>query len=319
MQPHTALDPALRDLVRTAPFPDRGWLPAQDEIEAHELDQFDALCNDSQARLVVVERGGRLVAAAAVSLLEWDTRVLGLTSSRARLWFTEDLRSGEAIGWLRQIREAACELGAELLDLKIDARAAFLGAPLEMAGFQLRDGLVDFVAPTGGSDQDDGYHIRAARPDDRRTLMALTVEAFADPRSSANRFVVDPILGPAKAASVYTAWMEHLLDGRAIVMVSEDAGAIAGYITIEMLDRRRQSAQTVADVALNAVAAHARGKGHYRALVRAAFRCARKGGCALIHVRTQMTALPVHATWSSRGARLVKSLYSFHATPQWRH
>jgi GNAT superfamily N-acetyltransferase len=119
---------------------------------------------------------------------------------------------------------------------------------------------------------------------------------------------------------LYTGWIENLLDGNGAdaVLVSEEGGRIAGYITFNTVRGPWQTRVAVGDVPLNAVSSAQRGRGHYTDLVNAVFSLAHERGCAYIHIRTQLTAVAVHAAWTRRGARMVKSLYSFHAVPEER-
>jgi len=312
--------PAFRDLVLATPFPDWDWLMTKEEMGAHELEQFESALQDPASRLVTLERHGKPLAAARVFLLDWDTRVLGLTAGRAKLWFRPDLNPGDAVEWLRRVKQAADQLGVELLDLKIDARVAQLAGPLRAAGFYLVDCLVSYASPVRGDGARYQHLIRPARAEDRPELVSLTLEAFSDPRSSCNRFVIDPHLGVEKAACLYTAWMANLLDGNGAeaVLVSEHAGKIAGYITFNTVRGPWQTRVAAADIPLNAVSSAERGRGHYTDLVNAVFSLAHERGCTHIHIRTQLTAVPVHATWARRGAHMVKTLYSFHAVPEER-
>lgn len=102
--------------------------------------------------------------------------------------------------------------------------------------------------------------IRRAEPRDRERLRAI-----ARVSHETTRFYHDPHFPDVRCGELYAAWISSSCDGAAdVVLVADDSGQAAGYVTCELDDAG------VGHVGLIAVAPERRGCGLGRALVDAA-------------------------------------------------
>ena len=298
-------------LVRFVPHKEWDWLAPVKDLTSCESKAL--LGNEPGRRFVWMRAGAKDLALASVFFLPWDTQVLGVPSARALVvWLPE---AGPYLEpWLACVREAAWNLGARLLDVKIDTRALAAARAFHRAGFYLADCLLSYglpfdrrVAPAQG--------VRPAAEGDRAAVIDLAATVFSDAAQSQNRFVSDPHLGPGPASSLYAAWATNAVEGRAsdAVFVADEPGAVAGFIACRTLHGPWEPEAFLADIPLNAVRPASQGRGHYKRLVQTALAWAASRGCNQMHIRTQITAGAVHRTWVGLGARIVRTLYTFHA------
>ena len=307
------LDTTLIEPLVRASHPEWDWLHAS--AADLELEVLRAEPESPTTSFVVLQGDERPLACARVALLPWDSEILGIRCARLRLWVSPKARPDELAAWILKVRELALDLGAQLVDTKLDTRLARLAYTLHIGHFYVTDCLVsyDLHIPNGGAVTD--ATVREATESDAEAVADIAEAAFADSAASVNRFVVDPHLGSEPAARLYRAWAINCLAGSAadIVLVSQEGRDIGGFISCRIMHGPWDSQFLVADIPLNAVRRQYRGRGHYTRLVEAAVAWARARGCGRMHIRTQITAVAVHATWRRLGAGIAKTVYSFHS------
>lgn len=151
-----------------------------------------------------------------------------------------------------------------------------VGQALEKHGFRRIESLVTFERQLDPADA-SGPFLPEAAPPDHQACIEIGGSAFAY-----DRFHVDTRLPREAADKLKAEWVANSLNGRAdAVLVAQSQAGVAGFIAL-----RRMEDTAVID--LIAVAAHARGQGVGKSLVRAALsRYASR--CTRMRVGTQRT------------------------------
>lgn len=175
---------------------------------------------------------------------------------------------------------------------------------LEGAGFLLMDTLVYFRrALVGAPPWPD--EVRPVVEADEPRVEAIARAAFAD---YSGHYHVDPRLPKDASTEGYVEWALSMCRSKAHdVLVVERGGAVVGFLAIAWV-----SAST-ADIALNAVAPEAQGRGAYDALVKAAIALALRRGRTEIIVSTQIHNVAPQKVWSRNGFEPGPSFHTFHA------
>jgi ribosomal protein S18 acetylase RimI-like enzyme len=180
---------------------------------------------------------------------------------------------------------------------------------LEATGFRLMDTLVTYVfdsersalSGAGGS-----VLVRPATPDDRDAVVGLASSVFA---RYGGHYHADPRLDRAACDAVYTDWTERSLASRGPdreVFVAADDDAILGSIIMRVGDDGRGR------VDLGAVAATARGRGVYPALLAAGVRWCIGRGMPVVAAPTQITNIAAQRAYTRFGFAIESSVYTLH-------
>ncbi len=280
--------------------------------------------------------GNRVTAAALLTELEWDTRVLGLPAGRI-LYANAVGGAVDAnrIHALHNVLEQAVYFSKErklrLLDARVSSEDLFVTRAFESAGFHLVDLLVTLGAPSekfervlsgGGFTRNgnavefgNGLRVRPMRPEDEAVLAIISEESFGDHTMIQDRFFLEPIIPPERSQDLFREWFSNIARKHTestLILAAELDGIVCGYIALEPM-ALFGNALWWKD-SLNAVAADARGRGVYRALVIAAFEYAREHDAAGLLTKTQASTQRVINTWLHLGSDILESAATLHWT-----
>ena len=280
--------------------------------------------------------GNRVTAAALLTELEWDTRVLGLPAGRVLYanaigGAVDANRIHSLHNVLTQTLEYSRQNNLRLIDARVSSEDLFVTRAFEAAGFHLVDLLVtlgtpsekfDRILSSGGYTRDghsiefgNGLRVRPMQPEDESVLAKISQESFGDHTMIQDRFFLEPIIPAERSQALFREWFSNIARTHAqstLVLTAELDGAICGYIALEPM-AVFGNALWWKD-SLNAVASDARGRGVYRALVIAAFEYARQHNAAGLLTKTQASTQRVINTWLHLGADILESAATLHWT-----
>ncbi|MFI5201555.1 MAG: glycosyltransferase family 2 protein, partial [Candidatus Kapaibacterium sp.] len=196
---------------------------------------------------------GRISALALVSELEWDTRVLGISS--ARMLYANALgdMDGRRIALLTNVMERVTAFAREkkfrLIDARISNEDLFLTRAFESEEFHTVDLLVTLGAArekfdrllTGRSferhekelDFGGGLRIRPMRESDVAALAHISHISYGDTRMIQDRFFLEPMIPHERAQDVFRQWFLNLAakhTTESLILTAELDGNVAGYI-----------------------------------------------------------------------------------------
>jgi dolichol-phosphate mannosyltransferase len=280
--------------------------------------------------------GDHISAAALLTELEWDTRLLGIPSGR--ILYANAVGGAVETGRIRALDsvlhdalEFAKDRKLRLLDARISSEDLFVTRAFESAGFHLVDLLVTLGAPSSKYDHvmqnsgftRDGYsvefgnglRVRPMRPEDEPILAKISAESFGDHTMIQDRFFLEPMIPAERSQALFREWFSNIARSHAkstLILAAELDGIVCGYIALEPM-AVLGNALWWKD-SLNAVAPDARGRGVYRALVLAAFEYARQHGAAGLLTKTQASTQRVINTWLHLGGDLLESAATLHWT-----
>ncbi len=287
---------------------------------------------------IFLDKGNNSIQAVSLlSELEWDTKILGISSGRILYAnaFGGALES-KRVQSLRSVLEQALSFARsknmKLIDARVSSEDLFVTRAFEASGFHLVDVLVsmgtakekfDHIVGKGGYSHegkslmfDGGLCIRPMQSSDEEILTQLSESAYGDHAMIQDRFFLEPSIQPERARQLFVEWFRNLArnhrEGKAMVLVSEWNGEPCGYIGMEPMTAPDGSLW-LRD-SLNAVAENARGRGVYRSLVIAAFDHAQQTGAAGLFTKTQASTARVINTWLHLGADLLESTATLHWT-----
>ena len=281
-----------------------------------------------------VREGNRVTAAALLTELEWDTRVLGLSSGR--------ILYANAVGGavdanrihllqnvLTQTLNYSRQKNLRLIDARVSSEDLFVTRAFESTGFHLVDLLVTLGAPrekfervlSGGGftrngnvvEFGNGLRVRPMRPEDEPVLAKISEESFGDHTMIQDRFFLEPIIPTERSQDLFREWFSNIARKHAestLVLTAELDGIVCGYIALEPMSVFGNALWW--KDSLNAVAADARGRGVYRALVIAAFEYAREHDAAGLLTKTQASTQRVINTWLHLGGDILESAATLH-------
>ncbi|SDE90219.1 GNAT family N-acetyltransferase [Rhodospira trueperi] len=180
---------------------------------------------------------------------------------------------------------------------------------LEESGFRMIECYLDFEInmKATASDEPDGptHGLRLAGAADRSALKAIASSGF-----TSSRLHLDPAIPKAQADESRRRWLANSLDGRAEAVyctVDPERGP-SGFVACRRLD----GAEPGGRLDLIAVAPHARGYGHGRALIGAFVRHCRRADYRYGRVGTQAHNLPAIRLYESLGFRLDAAFMTLH-------
>ncbi len=304
----------------------------QDALTSYHL----AAWQKSDPFVFLARDGNQVAAAAMLTELEWDTRILGIPSGRI-LYANAvgDAVDPRRISTLQSVLESAVSYARErklrLIDGRVSSEDLFVTRAFEAVGFHLVDLLVTLGAPSTKFDRilgggkftrdghsvefGDGLRVRPMLPEDEPILAQISAESFGDHTMIQDRFFLEPIIPAERSEDLFREWFSNIARTHAhstLVLAAELDGAVCGYIALEPM------AVLGNDVwwkdSLNAVAADARGRGVYRALVLAAFEYARHHEAAGLLTKTQASTQRVINTWLHLGSDILESAATLHWT-----
>ena len=283
------------------------------------------------------EDGNSISAACLMTELEWDTKVLGISSGRI-LYAKAFGGAVEAkrIHALRSVLDEALNFARsknmKLIDARVSSEDLFVTRAFEQSGFHLVDVLVtmgtakekfDRILSNGKYTREgnslqfeDGLCIRQMQTSDEAVLTQLSESAYGDHTMIQDRFFLEPSIQSKRARQLFVEWFRTLArnhrEGKATVLVSELNGAPCGYIGMDPIIAPDGSLW-LRD-SLNAVAENARGRGVYRSLVIGAFDHAKQTGAEGLFTKTQASTARVINSWLHLGADLFESTATLHWT-----
>ena len=226
----------------------------------------------------------------SAALLPWDTEFWGVRIGRVEGDTMTAARAAELDEWAAA-NEVAC-----LYFLAGEDPATAHAA--EDAGYRLMDVRVGLARPSAPAEGDP--RVRPFEPGDLDALRAI-----ARTSHGATRFYADPRFPRERCDDLYDVWITRSTEGWAeIVLVAEDAGRPAGYLSVHAGDR--------ASIGLFAVAEEARGSGLGGALVEAAVGWAAERGHREIDVVTQGRSAAALRVYERRGFAVESLGFWFH-------
>jgi glycosyltransferase involved in cell wall biosynthesis/predicted N-acetyltransferase YhbS len=275
-------------------------------------------------------------AAALLTELEWDTRVLGIRSGR--ILYANAVGGAvdaKRIRALESVLHNALQFSKErklcLLDARVSSEDLFVTRAFESAGFHLVDLLVtlgarhekfDRVLDGGGYTRNgnavefgNGLRVRPMRSEDEPILAQISEESFGDHTMIQDRFFLEPIIPAERSQDLFREWFSNIASSHkqsTLILAAELDGIVCGYIALEPMTIFGDALWW--KDSLNAVAADARGRGVYRALVIAAFEYAREHEAAGLLTKTQASTQRVINTWLHLGGDILESAATLHWT-----
>jgi glycosyltransferase involved in cell wall biosynthesis/GNAT superfamily N-acetyltransferase len=280
--------------------------------------------------------GNQISAAALLTELEWDTRVLGLPAGR--ILYANAVGGAVDAGRIRALESVlhsavlfSKERKLRLLDARVSSEDLFVTRTFESAGFHLVDLLVTLGAPRAKFDRvlgagvytrdgnsvefSNGLRVRPMRPEDEPILAQISEEAYGDHTMIQDRFFLEPTIPQERGQDLFREWFSNIARSHkqsTLILAAELDGIACGYIALEPM-------AILGDAlwwkdSLNAVAADARGRGVYRALVLAAFEYAREHEAAGLLTKTQASTQRVINTWLHLGGDILESAATLHWT-----
>jgi glycosyltransferase involved in cell wall biosynthesis len=289
--------------------------------------------------LVFLERGGnRIAASALLAELEWDTRMLGFPVGRilyanAAGGAVDGGRIEALSSVLRNAIEFSQQKKLRLLDARVSSEDLFITRAFEAAGFHLVDLLVTLGAPREKFDRvlgvggrytrsgnsiefGNGLRVRPMRADDEAVLANISEASFGDHTMIQDRFFLEPMIPTERSQDLFREWFSNIArrhaESDALILAAELDGTVCGYIALEpmaIFGNELWWKDT-----LNAVAADARGRGVYHALVLAAFDYAREHDAAGLLTKTQASTQRVINSWLHLGGDILESAATLHWT-----
>ncbi len=230
--------------------------------------------------------------------LAWDTAHFGVPIGRI---------AGSTVSAADVVE--ADQLGLRCLYLLVQATDSRAVGAAEALGFRLIDERVTLGRPLVGNEPSGLDHagsaaVRGAVAADLGALESIALTAHVD-----SRFFADPHFDREAAATLYVAWLRNSLAGELadIVLVVEDAGTPAGYIT----GRIDPGRETIA-IGLFAVAEHARGRSLGSRLLAAFLAAANERRVATATVVTQGANVGALRIYHAAGFRPIRSELWFH-------
>jgi len=280
--------------------------------------------------------GSRITSAALVTELEWDTRILGLPTGR--ILYANAVGGAvdsNRIRTLQNVLKQAVGFSKErklcLLDARVSSEDLFVTRAFESAGFHLVDLLVTLGAPRTKFDRvlgsgsytrngnsvefGNALRVRPMRPEDESTLDQISGEAYGDHTMIQDRFFLEPTIPQERSQDLFREWFSNIARNHkqsTLILAAELDGVVCGYIALEPM-AIFGNALWWKD-SLNAVAADARGRGVYRALVIAAFEFAREHEAAGLLTKTQASTQRVINSWLHLGGDILESAATLHWT-----
>lgn len=205
---------------------------------------------------------------------------------------------------LARVRDAAQELGADLVIARCDAEDVAGTHALEASGARLMDTHLSYACSTDGGHTDDDPRIRWADPDDLDAVEELARTAFTD---YVGHFHTDERLAP-RATDVYVDWAGRMLldaSGSHVMWLAEDQQGPLGFATL-----RLEADEAVA--VLDAVASRARGTGLHAGLVRARMAEAHRRGVRQVVFRTHLANVGARRSFIRQGFLPTAQEHTFH-------
>ena len=172
---------------------------------------------------------------------------------------------------------------------------------IEDAGGRLCDTLVYYARSLDRPIPEQSRPIRRARPDDIDEVTAIAAAAFAGYRG---HYHADPRLDRAAADAGYVDWARRSIGG-AHMLVIEDAGAVAGFLSMEP-----RAADT--EIVLNAIRPASQGRGLYPALVIGALHRSVELQAGRCIVSTQVGNVSAQKVWVRTGFEPTHAVHTFH-------
>ena len=226
-----------------------------------------------------------------------DSRRFGIRAFRAQV---DTLTSASAL------MRFAGSADLDLLIVRCPVEAFAAAQALERAGCFLTDTLVCYRGPTSRFEPSavPSACVRLCQEADRAGLETTARASFS---GFFGHYHADPRLDPAAATEGYVEWASSALaDTSAVVLVSETAGRLSGFLTAKKLDAKTW------EILLNGVAPEFQRRGIYAALFREIGCRARREGASEILVSTQLANIASQKVWTRAGLELDHALYTFH-------
>ncbi len=292
----------------------------------------------SDPRVFLERNGSQIAAMALLTELEWDTRLLGFPVGR--ILYANAVGGAVDAGRtdaLRSVLRSAIDFSREkklrMLDARVSSEDLFVTRAFEAAGFHLVDLLVTLGAPREKFDRvlgvggrytrsgdslefGNGLRVRPMRAEDEAVLAKISEASFGDHTMIQDRFFLEPIIPHERSQDLFREWFTNIArkhaESDALILAAELDGVACGYIALEPMatfGRELWWKDT-----LNAVAADARGRGAYRALVLAAFEYAREHDAAGLLTKTQASTQRVINAWLHLGGDIIESAATLHWT-----
>ena len=240
--------------------------------------------------------------AEAISFSELDSRRFGRRIFRGQI---DGAASVEAA-----VERARYEK-ADAVFVRSPSRALDAAQALERAGFRLKDTLVWYAGKTAR------FAERAqGAPGVRVEIMAsaelaeLEQDARVCFRDYGGHYHADPRLDPSASTEGYVErFRRSAKDPSFVVLAAQLADAPVGFLT---LDLGGVAEGREADIALNAVAPHAQGRGVYDTLLKEAGHRLHQRGVGAWTVSTQLWNTAPQRAWVRNGLEPRESFYTFH-------
>ena len=234
----------------------------------------------------------RLVATHELAPSEVDSDRFGVPIARAYAATGADVKA---------IASDARASGTAMVIVRSPAGDPSVAQALENAGGRLCDTLVHYERLLDRPIPEQPRHVRPARPGDIDEISAIAAAAFA---GYEGHYHADPRLDRAAADAGYVDWARRSIDG-ADVLVIEDAGIVAGFLTLEATDAGTE-------IVLNAVRPESQGQGLYLALVIGALHRSAELKVSRCVVSTQVSNVRAQKVWIRVGFEPTHAVHTFH-------
>ncbi|HET9083344.1 MAG TPA: GNAT family N-acetyltransferase [Candidatus Limnocylindrales bacterium] len=232
----------------------------------------------------------RLVATPVLAASDVDSARFGVPIARAFAASPVDVTA---------IRKDARKSGVAMVIVRAPASELAVAQAIETAGGRLCDTLVHYARPLDRPIPEQPRPVRRARRDEIDAIGAIAAEAFA---GYDGHYHADRRLDRAAADAGYVDWARRSI---ADALVVEDAGRVAGFLTLERHD-------TDTEIVLNAIRPDAQGQGLYTALVIGALRLSATLKAARCVVSTQVWNVRAQKVWIRAGFEPTHAVHTFH-------
>ena len=234
----------------------------------------------------------RLVASPVLAASDVDSARFGVSIARSYAASAADVTA---------ISRDARASGVAMVIVRCPAGDLSAAQALEQAGGRLCDTLVHYGRPLDRPIPEQPRPVRRARPSDIEEIQAIAAGAFAGYQG---HYQADPRLDRAAADAGYVDWARRSIAG-ADVLVVEDEGAIAGFLTMEPSDDGTE-------IVLNGIRPDSQGRGLYAALVIGALRRSAKLKAPRCTVSTQVWNVRAQKVWIRVGFEPTQAVHTFH-------
>lgn len=240
---------------------------------------------------------------AEIRLKTWDTEHFGIKIGEYIL------DTGGDVG------EDVARAGGEaysLLVARIAADRIEIVNALERNGFELKDTIVHYRVDLGEAEYfapTSDFNVREATTDDLPAVREIAKGAFRD---YIGHFHKDRRLDRQRCDELYERWAENSMKDKDLadtVLIAEENRSILGFFAIKL------TANHESQGILSGTAIEAQGRGIYTAFIKEAINWSKRQNLRDLVLGSQVNNYRVQNVWMKVGARVFRSLHTFHCWP----